>query len=140
MAAKLDDIESMLAADSEDMLGPAPNLLIIHYHLNQLESFRNQTMHEAKKSSASSRATLARWFERLNGDIGAFDAYVTELAKNVLNLVRGGHSDVVVRLIKIAEMEGKEDEKASPSNVCTRVRITFDTRQGDSNTSGQKSC
>ncbi|KAF8631872.1 hypothetical protein AX15_002142 [Amanita polypyramis BW_CC] len=113
MAAKLDDIENMLAADTEDILGPAPNLLVTHYHLNQLEGFRNQTMHEAKKASASSRATLARWFERLNGDIEAFDSYIVELAKNILNLVRGGHADVVVRLIKIAEMEGKEDEKAT---------------------------
>ncbi|KAK2463655.1 hypothetical protein APHAL10511_004406 [Amanita phalloides] len=112
MAEKLDDIENMLAADADDILGPAPNLLIIHYHLNQLENFRNQTMHEAKKASASSRATLARWFQRLNGVIEAFDAYIIELARNVLNLARAGHQDVVVRLIKIAELEGAEDEKA----------------------------
>ncbi|KAF8636384.1 hypothetical protein AX17_003566 [Amanita inopinata Kibby_2008] len=113
MAAKLDDIENMLAADSDDILGPAPNLLIIHYQLNQLEAFRNQTMHEAKKASASSRITLARWFERLNRVIEGFDAYILELARNVLNLVRSDHPDVVVRLIKIAELEGREDEKAT---------------------------
>ncbi|KAF8347725.1 exocyst complex component sec6 [Amanita rubescens] len=117
MAEKLDDIENMLAADSDSILGPAPSLLIIHYHLNQLGNFRNQTMHEAKKASAASRATLARWFERLNGVIEAFDAYIIELAKNVLNLVRAGHQDVVVRLIKIAELEGKEDEKASTNPI-----------------------
>jgi exocyst complex component 3 len=113
MAEKLDDIENMLAADTDDILGPAPNLLIIHYHLNQLGNFRNQTMHEAKKASAASRATLTRWFERLNGVIEAFDAYINDLAKNILNLVRAGHQDVVVRLIKIAELEGREDEQAS---------------------------
>src|SRR6266550_3051982 len=118
MAEKLDDIENMLAADSDSILGPAPSLLIIHYHLDQLGNFRNQTMHEAKKASAASRATLARWFERLNGVIEAFDAYIIELAKNVLNLVRAGHQDVVVRLIKIAELEGKEDEKASTNRIC----------------------
>ncbi|PFH51929.1 hypothetical protein AMATHDRAFT_46712 [Amanita thiersii Skay4041] len=112
MAAKLDDIENMLAADSDDILGPAPNLLIIHYQINQLENFRNQTMHEAKEASPSSRATLARWFERLNNVIEVFDAYIVDLAKNVLNIVRAGHPDVIVRLIKIAEMEAREDEKA----------------------------
>ncbi|KIL69433.1 hypothetical protein M378DRAFT_69839 [Amanita muscaria Koide BX008] len=112
MTERLDDIENMLAADSENILGPAPNFLIIHYHINQLESFRNQTMHEAKQASPSSRSTLARWFERLNGVIATFDAYIIELAKNVLNHVRAGHSDVVVRLLKVAELEGKEDEKA----------------------------
>ncbi|RDB23407.1 Exocyst complex component sec6 [Hypsizygus marmoreus] len=112
MASKLDVLERLLAADSADILGPAPNLLVIHYHLNQLEAFRNQTMHEAKKASPSSRATLQRWFERLNHIIAAFDEYILDLARNVLNIVRAGYPDVIVRLIKIAEIEGKEDEKA----------------------------
>ncbi|KAF6761592.1 exocyst complex component Sec6-domain-containing protein [Ephemerocybe angulata] len=112
MATRLDHLEHMLASDSRHIVGPAPNLLIIHYHLNQLERFRNHTMHEAKKASASSQQTLARWFERLNKFIERFDDYIVELAKNILPLVRAGHSDVVVRLVKIAEVEGKEDEKA----------------------------
>ncbi|KAJ7224349.1 exocyst complex component Sec6 [Mycena pura] len=112
MNAKLDELEDMLEADSRDILGPAPNLLIIHYLLNQLEAFRNQTMHEAKKASAKSRNTLARNFERLNSVIEAFDQYIIGLAGNILDLVRAGHPDVVVKLVKIAEVEGKEDEKA----------------------------
>ncbi|KAJ6621396.1 exocyst complex component sec6 [Mycena sp. CBHHK59/15] len=112
MNTKLDALEDMLEVDSRDILGPAPNLLVIHFLLNQLEAFRNQTMHQAKKASANSRATLARYFERLNNVIDAFDQYVVGLAGNVLDLVRAGHSDVVVKLIKIAEVEGREDEKA----------------------------
>lgn len=111
MASKLDVLEKLLASDSADILGPAPNLLVLHFQLNQLESFRNQTMHQAKKASSSSRATLTRWFERLNNILAAFDAYILDLARNVLNIVRAGHPHVVVRLIKIAEVEGKEDEK-----------------------------
>ncbi|KAF7370678.1 Exocyst complex component Sec6 [Mycena sanguinolenta] len=111
MNSKLDVLEDMLETDSRDILGPAPNLLVIHYLLNQLEAFRNQTMHQAKKASASSRSTLARYFERLNNVIEAFDQYVVGLASNILDLVRAGHSDVVVKLIKIAEVEGREDEK-----------------------------
>ncbi|EKM81869.1 hypothetical protein AGABI1DRAFT_118936 [Agaricus bisporus var. burnettii JB137-S8] len=112
MASKLDNIERMLASDSRDITGPAPNLLVIHYQLKQLETFRNQTMHQAKKAKQSSKDTLEKWFERLNSVITAFDEYILELAANVLNLVRAGHSDVVVRLVKIAEAEGREDEKA----------------------------
>lgn len=111
MASKLDDIERRLASDSEDILGPAPNLLDIHFQLNQLESFRNQTMHQAKKAKPSSQQTLARWFERLNNIIVAFDEYILQLAANVLNLIRAGHPDVVVKLVKVAEFEGREDEK-----------------------------
>jgi len=113
MGNQLDNLEIMLAADKREIVGPAPNLLIIHFHLNQLEKFRNQTMHEAKKASASSQVTLTRWFEPLNKLIADFDEYIIELAKNTLNLVRAGHFDVVVKFIKIAEIEGKEDEKVT---------------------------
>ncbi|KAF9563971.1 exocyst complex component sec6 [Agrocybe pediades] len=112
MAAQLDGLEHMLAADSREIVGPSPNLLIIHFQLNQLERFRNQTMHQAKKASPSSQATLTRWFERLNKVIAQFDEHIIQLAQNVLNLVRAGHSDVVVKMVKIAEVEGREDEKA----------------------------
>ncbi|KAF8216410.1 exocyst complex component Sec6 [Mycena galopus ATCC 62051] len=112
MNSKLDVLEDMLETDSRDILGPAPNLLVIHYLLNQLEAFRNQTMHQAKKASANSRLALTRYFERLNAVINAFDQYIEGLASNILELVRAGHSDVVVKLIKIAEVEGREDEKA----------------------------
>ncbi|KAK7030692.1 exocyst complex component Sec6 [Favolaschia claudopus] len=112
MNDKLDVLEDMLETDSRDILGSAPNLLVIHYLLNQLEAFRNQTMHQAKKASANSRTTLTRYFERLNNVIEAFDQYIIGLASNILELVREGHSDVVVKLIKIAEVEGREDEKA----------------------------
>ncbi|KAG6837354.1 hypothetical protein H0H93_010956 [Arthromyces matolae] len=112
MAEKLDIIERLLEQDSADILGPSENLLAIHYQLNQLEAFRNRTMHQAKQASPSSRATLQRWFERLNQIIAGFDEYILELARNILPIVRAGYPDVVVRLIKIAEVEGKEDEKA----------------------------
>lgn len=111
MAGELDVIERVLAQDSANILGPAENLLSIHYQLNQLEAFRNHTMHQAKQASPSSRANLQRRFERLNQVIAAFDNYVLTLARNILSIVRAGHPDVVVRLIKIAEVEGKEDEK-----------------------------
>lgn len=117
MASKLDNIERMLASDSRDITGPAPNLLVIHYQLKQLETFRNQTMHQAKKAKQSSKDTLEKWFERLNSVITAFDEYILELAANVLNLVRAGHSDVVVRLVKIAEAEGREDEKVQTTHI-----------------------
>jgi exocyst complex component 3 len=115
MSEKLDRIEDMLIADSEDILGSAPNLLPVHYQLNQLEAFRNQTMYQAKKASTDSRNTLTRWFERLSNVIDAFDQYILDLAKNILPLVRAGHPEVVVKLLKIAEIEGKEDEKVVPA-------------------------
>ncbi len=121
MNAKLATIEQLLEADRQEVVGPAPNLLVIHYLLNQLESFRNQTMHQAKKASLDSRNILARWFEQLNTVIEQFNEYITQLAENVLNIVRAGYPDVVVRLIKIAEIEGREDEKV---RVFHLIRVT----------------
>lgn len=111
MNSRLDALEDMLVADSEDILGPAPNLLPMHFQINQLENFRNQTMHQAKKASADSRNRLTMWFERLNKVIEAFDEYILALARNVLNIARARHPEVIVKLIKIAEIEGREDEK-----------------------------
>ncbi|KAG0705592.1 exocyst complex component Sec6-domain-containing protein [Suillus ampliporus] len=110
--SKLDVVEELLDADSGNILGPAPNLLPIHFHINRLEAFRNQTMHQAKKASAASRQKLARMFERLNKLIEDFETYIMELARNVLPLVRAGYPQVVVKLVKIVELEAREDEKA----------------------------
>ncbi|KAH9973501.1 exocyst complex component Sec6 [Lactifluus volemus] len=112
MKSRLNGIEAMLSADQEDLLGPAPNLLPIHLQLTQLENFRNETMHQAKKASAESRNKLTRRFERLSAVIDAFDEYIMELSRNILPLARAGHPEVIVKIVKIAELEGKEDEKA----------------------------
>ena len=111
MHDKLDMLEELLQADRKNLLGPARNLLSLHFHLNQLEGFRNQTMHQAKKASPQSRITLDRWFERLNKFIEDFDEYFADLGRSLLLLVRAGRADVVVKVVKIAEIEGKEDEK-----------------------------
>ena len=117
MSDKMDSLEAMLVADSEDLLGPAPNLLHIHYQLTRLEAFRNQTMHQAKKSSQSTRATLTRYFDRLNMLIHAFAEYILDLSRNVLHIVRAGHPEVIVKLLKIVDMEGREDEKVCMNAV-----------------------
>ncbi|EJD43705.1 exocyst complex component sec6 [Auricularia subglabra TFB-10046 SS5] len=121
MYQKLDLLEDMLDADRSDILGPAPNLLAIHYMLNQLEAFRNETLQQAKKASADARNTLNRYFERLNTLLEAFDEYVWALAKNVLPIVRAGNGSVIVKLVKISEIEGKEDEKAIAIRLVKRM-------------------
>lgn len=115
MNSKIEALEGMLAQDCEQLIGPAPNLLSIHFHINRLEAFRNQTMHQAKKASVDSRQKLFRMFERLSALIRNFEAYILDLARNILPLVRAGYSEVVVKLIKIAELEGAEDEKVCAS-------------------------
>jgi exocyst complex component 3 len=86
--------------------------------MQQLETFRNETLHQAKlvgmakgEQGQEDRKTLARWFERLD-DLGSrFEGWLWAIAGNVLDTVREGNGSTIVRLIKIIEVEGKEDEK-----------------------------
>ena len=138
MHDKLDMLEGMLYSDRKNILGPAKNLLSLHFHLNQLEGFRNQTMHQAKKASPNSRLTLARWFERLDKFIGDFDSYFAELSKSILPIVRAGHQEVVVKLVKIAEIEGKEDEKVRVFPLCDQQPPNIVS--GNSYSAGEEGC
>src|SRR5260370_10150132 len=110
MDSRLDSIEEMLVADQDDLLQPAANILPIHLQLTQLESFRNETMHLAKKASAESRNKLARRFERLTGVIEAFDEYIIKLSRNILPLARSGHFGVIIKIVMIASTECKEPQ------------------------------
>lgn len=111
MDDKLVNLEYMLDVDSRYPQGPNENLLFLHFQINQMEAFRNETIHMAKKASPQVRNNLQQYFARLNRLIDAFDAHILALARNILPLVRAGYTDVVVKLIKIAELELKEDEK-----------------------------
>jgi exocyst complex component 3 len=87
MTSKLDVLEEILATDSQELVGPAPNLLHIHLQIDRLEAFRIQTMHQAKQASAASREKLYRMFERLSQLIVHFESYPINLARNILPLV-----------------------------------------------------
>ena len=112
MYDKLDWLEDLLSADRADPLGPATNLLVVHYHLTQLEAFRNETVHQAKRATPESRATLERYFARLSGVITSFEDHYLGLAGSLIQIVRNGNPGVAVKLAKIAEVEGARDEKA----------------------------
>ena len=116
MSAKVDHIASLLDSDrsqAQGPVGPSPNLLPIHFQLQQLEGFRNETLHQAKKSDAAERQVLVRWFEKLDKVGADFEAWLWEIAAHVVDLARRGNGGTVVRLLKIVEVEGREDEKVS---------------------------
>lgn len=112
MYDKIDRIEEMLSHERANPTGPAPNLLIIHYHLGQLETFRNETIHQAKRATPEARATLERYFERLNAVIASFDEHYLNLAGSLIAIAKAGNASVAVKIAKIAELEGSRDEKA----------------------------
>ncbi|SCV74869.1 BQ2448_7898 [Microbotryum intermedium] len=114
MYTRLSYISSLLSTDRADPLGPAPNLLPIHYHLTELETFRNETLTQAKRSRCQPETmrTLEAYFERLSETIEAFEAHYFRVARELLELSRRGHASVAVKVAKIAEVEGARDQKA----------------------------
>lgn len=115
MADKVDRLRAMLLEDEahpDEALGPSPNLLPIHFQLQQLETFRNETLHEAKRGAREDSAILKEWFQPLDQLIAEFESWMWEISSNVVELARHGNGSTVVRLLKIIEFEGKEDEKA----------------------------
>jgi hypothetical protein len=122
MSDKVDHIAALLDSDRSQPGGPmgrSPRLLPIHFQLQQLEAFRNETMHQAKKSGSASaqseRETLIKWFSNLDQVGQEFESWLWEIAANVVELTRKGNGGTVVRLLKIIEFEGKEDEKVGQS-------------------------
>ncbi|WVQ80448.1 hypothetical protein IAT38_002553 [Cryptococcus sp. DSM 104549] len=129
MSTKVSHISSLLDSDRNHPLGaggPSPNLLPIHFQLQQLEAFRNETLHQAKKSGAPAeeREVLGRWFERLDKVGEAFEGWLWEIGGRVVELARSGNGGTVVRLLKIVEVEGKEDEKAVAMRLVRKVATT----------------
>lgn len=118
MYSRLSHLSSLLSQDRSDPLGPCPNLLPIHYHLTELETFRNETLAQANKSALTKDKAkqtievLDKYFERLGETIEAFEAHYFRLARELLPLTRKGNQSVAVKLCKIAEVEGARDQRA----------------------------
>jgi len=116
VARRVEDLREMLEYDQRNITGPSKYLFPIHHQLHQLEEFRNQSLHQSKKSSPNSHAIMTRLFEPLDKLIQDFDQHFFTLCCNILPIVRAGHPEVVVKLCKIAEVEGAADQK-----VCSAI-------------------
>lgn len=104
-------IASLLEEDAMDLSGAAPNLLSIHHQLFKLQAFRDQTLFKAKSQGPSVILILTRYFKRLDQLTDKFRAYLVSLARMMLQLVRENHGSVIVRLMKIVDVEEMEDER-----------------------------
>lgn len=106
-----------------DLLGPAPDLLSLHFHMVQWERFRNETLHLAAGSSSDVQQRLVQMLAPLDTLLASFGTYLMLLCANILNLVRVRQHGVVVRLIKILERENREDEKTAAIRLAKRANI-----------------
>ncbi|EGF77802.1 hypothetical protein BATDEDRAFT_13787 [Batrachochytrium dendrobatidis JAM81] len=103
-------IQKLLDEDSVKTIGTAESLLFVHYHLQQLSTFRDVTLVKARGCSSDVINTLNAMFKKIDQIEYKFDLYVWNLAKVTIELVKSGHVSAVVRLVKIIEAEERADE------------------------------
>lgn len=111
-----------------NLIGPAPDLLSLHFRIMQWEAFRNETLHLAVGSEEAVQQQLVHMLAPLDALLSSFETYLMLLCANILNLVRAGHQGVVVRLIKILERENREDEKTAAIRLAKRANIEGSAR------------
>ncbi|WOO80191.1 Exocyst complex component sec6 [Vanrija pseudolonga] len=115
MADKVYRLTDMLQQDMHQdggPIGPSANLLPIHFQLHQLETFMGETLHAAKRGDSADMKVLKAWFQPLEQLGHDFDDWLWQLGGSIIELSRAGYGGTVVRLLKIVEFEGKEDQKA----------------------------
>ncbi|KAI8816506.1 exocyst complex component Sec6-domain-containing protein [Fimicolochytrium jonesii] len=106
-------IRSLLADDEERLLGPAPNLLLVHFKLQGLETFRNTTLAKARRSPPDVLNTLHDYFHKVDQLEQDFENHLFKVARQTVDLIKTGHASTVVRIVKIIETEERADELAS---------------------------
>jgi len=117
----------MMAEDRADILGPALNLLNVAAELRKLEQLRDSTLHLARDETLDVKETLKSYFGKLDQVMEEFEAYLWDLTRNIIDLIKNKQGPVVVLLIKIIEREEVEDAKAVSVSTKTERRVS---RQG----------
>ncbi|WFD26029.1 SNARE-binding exocyst subunit S6 [Malassezia nana] len=123
MKQDVQNLSEVLARYRADILGPAPELLALHFQLSKWETFRNETLHLAGSSAPDTREELMSMLTPLEELLDGFEAYMLDLFVHVLALVQRGQSSVVVRMVKIMERENREDERTAAIRLAKHAKI-----------------
>ena len=109
IGVKTQRISKLLDDDVKAAIGPANNLLLIHYELQNLTIFRTKILNDAKGSSTDVLNTLNQMFKKLEQVEYKFETFFWECCRSTWTLVQNGYYSTVVRLIKIIEVSEKAD-------------------------------
>ncbi|KAJ3140405.1 SNARE-binding exocyst subunit S6 [Physocladia obscura] len=121
-------IQKHLSQDASNPIGPADNLLFLHYQIQSLESLRNSTLAKSKRSPGDVLQVLNNYFRQVDNLIQQFEVYLWEVCKNTIALVKNGYTGAVLRLIKIIETEEKADEVAAVAEATMPVELLESAR------------
>lgn len=105
LSNRVEQLALLLAKERKSLLGPAEELVKLHYEAFQLKLFRVKTLQQVKTSTKEVQASVAAYFRKLEGFLDDFDAHLGDLACSLLPLVQAGQHSVVVRLAKILDFE-----------------------------------
>jgi hypothetical protein len=111
MTSTVTRIADLFETDASTPYGSCPHLLEVHAQLLRLTAFRNEAIHDARPADRLVLLDLFKALDQLSKQFEdwLFGAVVAE----VVEWVRRGRGGVVVRVWKVVEVEGKEDEKVS---------------------------
>ncbi|CDZ97660.1 Exocyst complex subunit SEC6 [Phaffia rhodozyma] len=124
ISEKVSVVSSLLASDIEaGVYNSQHNLLIVHYQLIELEQFKNETIHQAKKTQSDRTLDeVQAYFQNLDQVLSVFEQHLWEMVESIIDIVRQGRTDTVVKILKIVEAEGREDEKAAAMKLIKRAK------------------
>ncbi|WFD43329.1 SNARE-binding exocyst subunit S6 [Malassezia psittaci] len=125
---EVQELSQLLDEYHRNLLGPAPELLTLHFRIAQWEAFRNETLHLAAESNDTTQQQLVQLLDPLDTLLNSFESYLMLLSANILNLVRAGQQGVVVRLVAILERENREDEKTAAIRLAKKANIEGSAR------------
>lgn len=123
LSTQIETLAILLNQLQANLFHPNPELLIAHFQISQLESFRNETLQIGKSCSLEVRETLQEIFAPLDGLIKGFEEYLLALCARIMDLVREDRAHVVVLVVKIIEKESREDEKAAAIRLAKKANL-----------------
>jgi exocyst complex component 3 len=109
-----------LEEDIANLTGPQPNMLLVHYQLQLLEKFRNDTMVQARGASVELLSLLSNLFKKVDNLEALFDKHLWHLTSRIIDILKAKQKSTIVRLIKIIETEEYLDETAANLDTDTQ--------------------
>ncbi|KAE8226531.1 hypothetical protein CF319_g889 [Tilletia indica] len=123
LESNVHQLDSMLHQTMEESNGSMPLLLPLHYHISNLQLFRNETIQVGKSCSSEIRGTLSDVFAPFDDLVRRFEEFFFSLAERSVDIVRDGQNSVVIRLLKIVEKEGRDDEQAAAIRLAKKANL-----------------
>ncbi|EPS39665.1 hypothetical protein H072_6545 [Dactylellina haptotyla CBS 200.50] len=109
----VEELEQMLNDDNTEdgLLGQMPNLLPVHYKLDNLRNFRDDAMFQATRANDDTSNTLSNYFGVMDDSVAEFENRLDLFFASMLDIVRGRNVSLVIRVAKIIEAEENADSK-----------------------------